>query len=828
MKRLKSRILIMFLGAAAVLALCTAMPKLSVWAKNEDEGIRFSASYKKPGDTLVVENAPEGSKYKWTVKSQITGRNAHSETNETGMLQTSEKYEECMITCQVGTEKLYMYCSSLPVMYINSETEYYGVAKDYYNDATVKLVGNEQYNDESLWYEGTAEIKLRGNSTAYRDKRPFRLKLESKADLLGLGAEDDGTSYKSKHWVLLANDIDHSLMRNKLLYDFSGAIGTEFYFHSDNVVLIYNGEYQGVYQLCEHRRVDEGRIDITDWMAAGEDAVKEIAKAEYAKLGFEKKSDLQDVLEALLYQDYSWMDTGSLAYGDSTYKFKDYGVELPSADGGYLAEMDFYSIGSPTLATMTTAYGQPLYFSEPEAGADAEDSLAAVSTFKKTKLYDFAQNYTQVFEYALHSPDFTFKSGNHSALVSLSAWDSLFSQEEGWTSPTIPVEYRDEEHEGKHYSELFDMDSLVTNFIFVEYAMNWDSMKNSFFYYKETGEPAKIGPQWDFDWAWGNTNMYSIYTYYPTEWHTTIEDFTREQPYQSYNWNRLLVKDPYFLVRAYEKYHEIRPLIEDMIKDGGTIDSYHEYLQKAGQANDTRWKYTYNRRYYGGTTPEKFDASVKTIKKFLTTRVEWFDKQFETIETFIESLGYYENASDIEVTIDIAEDKNTVMAEITNPDCKKVIFQINGTYKSEMEVDGTKAVFDIPEEILIKDGRTNNVVVAYEADAEGDFIMNTSLKPSGNYEYIAKSDYVLFTKEEAQPTVTPAPQPTLISEAESTGAATLTNTPVVTISAEANTQAAGTQKTGQAKIVISGCIAVTVVIIIAGFYIKKKGGHKDV
>ena len=68
MKRLKSRILIMFLGAAAVLALCTAMPKLSVWAKNEDEGIRFSASYKKPGDTLVVENAPEGSKYKWTVK----------------------------------------------------------------------------------------------------------------------------------------------------------------------------------------------------------------------------------------------------------------------------------------------------------------------------------------------------------------------------------------------------------------------------------------------------------------------------------------------------------------------------------------------------------------------------------------------------------------------------------------------------------------------------------------------------------------------------------------------------------------------------------------
>ena len=44
------------------------------------------------------------------------------------------------------------------------------------------------------------------------------------------------------------------------------------------------------------------------------------------------------------------------------------------------------------------------------------------------------------------------------------------------------------------------MDSLVNNFIFCEFAMNWDSMKNSFFLYKDIDGLAKIGPQWDFDW----------------------------------------------------------------------------------------------------------------------------------------------------------------------------------------------------------------------------------------------------------------------------------------------------------------------------------------
>lgn len=727
--------LLLFWGISGIEGISTFH---EVKAENSLGEMAFSG-YKKLGDTIQVINGPEGATYKWKVVNQVTGKTSVT-TNTTGKFTTKEAHDECMIICTVGEEELSMYCSSLPVMYIDSEDEYYEVQKEDYSDATIRLIGNALYDEENMLYEGAAEIKLRGNSTAYRPKRPFRVKLDSKANLLGLGTEDNGKSYKSKHWVLLANDIDHTLIRNKLLYDFSGAIGTEFYFHSTNVEVVYNGEYVGTYLLCEHRRVDEGRIDITDWVGIGEDAAADIAEEEWETAGYEDAGDMEDALNEVMYENYSWMNNGRVKLNGVTYRFENYGIELPDATGGYLAEMDFYSIGSNTLAALTTAYNQPLYFSHPEAGSDANDVVAGVDSFKKTELYDYALRYTQAFEYALHSKNFLFKNGTHKQLST----GGSYSDATGWTNTLHDVKYSDDENNEKHYSELFDMDSLVTNFIFVEYAMNWDSMKNSFFYYKDIDELAKIGPQWDFDWCWGNINMFNIYTNVPTEWHTTVEFFTREQPYQSANWNRLLIKDPYFLVRVYEKYQEVRPIIEEMIEDGGTIDQYAEYLENAGKANDARWDYTYSTEY-GGATAEDFETSMESLKTFVNTRVKWLDRQFASLETLIDSLGYYEEAKEIEVQVD----GNVAEAVTIDSACDTIVFQVNGTYLEEVDVVDGVATFVIPKDNLILDGETMNVVVAYEKDGD-EYILNETLKPSGNYEYIAKSAFDTFACEESE------------------------------------------------------------------------------
>ena len=68
--------------------------------------------------------------------------------------------------------------------------------------------------------EMAMKIKLRGNSTLDADKKPFKIKFDSKQSLFGLE--------KSKDWVLLANYYDTSLLRNTLAYNLSGEMGSTY------------------------------------------------------------------------------------------------------------------------------------------------------------------------------------------------------------------------------------------------------------------------------------------------------------------------------------------------------------------------------------------------------------------------------------------------------------------------------------------------------------------------------------------------------------------------------------------------------------------------
>lgn len=109
-------------------------------------------------------------------------------------------------------------------------------------------------------------IRGRGNSTWSVDKKPYKIKLDKKADLLGMG--------KNKHWVLLANYYDNSLLRNKITYWLGSQLNMPFTPKSEPVDVVMNGEYYGSYFLCEHVRVGETRVNIDD-LEANEDAMHE-------------------------------------------------------------------------------------------------------------------------------------------------------------------------------------------------------------------------------------------------------------------------------------------------------------------------------------------------------------------------------------------------------------------------------------------------------------------------------------------------------------------------------------------------------------------------
>lgn len=670
----------------------------------------FINDYVVAGEPIRVGGYAEGTEFKWIIENKSTGK-TKTVLDTTGSYTPKEEDLESLITVQaLGYEDISLYYSYLPVIYITTDKAYNAIGKGGYTDGYMKLAADVE--DQYL-YDGKIGIKLRGNSTARWDKRPFKIKLDTKTNLLGIDKEGP-----NKHWVLLANYIDPTLMRNKIINDFSYAIGMEYYMASENVVLIYNGKYYGVYQLCEHIRVDETRVNIFDWEEYAETAAKTIAAAarEAGEVGYAGEAKLAQELENELFSDWSWMKTGQVKLNGKTYVFTDYGMEaLPPQTGGFLLEMDFYSIGNEALPRTETAYRQPFYFNtpNPEYGLDS---------FKEQDLYKYAYRYIQSFEYAIHSDDFIFRnSDTHYRANVYNRYNYNY----------VEVNYKDDLNDGRHYSELFDMDNLVANFIFCEIIMNWDSMKNSTFVYKDIDGLAKLGPQWDFDWAWGNT-IPNPNTWRPTSWHCREFDFMVEQYYQTVQWNCLLIRDPYFLVKAYEKWHEIRNReLEDLIKKGGIIDNYTDFIRKAARGNDNRWGFV------------TFDTSLSQMWNFINTRMKWLDEQFKTVESLIKSLGVYHSSNDLRVTdVTVLTDKTKITAKVNNTSIDSVAFQINGTTMVKAKVNNGTATVTVDTSAIDITGGYNCVTI-YAIDSTGDYIYDEEHSIKGNYNQVV-SNYKYF------------------------------------------------------------------------------------
>lgn len=116
--------------------------------------------------------------------------------------------------------------------------------------------------------------KLRGNTSREYPKKPFAVKLVSKQSVLGMPAH--------KRWVLLANWLDHSMIRNGVAFDIAHAIenawrenpsrieqGIPWNVHGQNVELVFvesdgTGHHVGNYYLCEQIKIDGNRLDIKD------------------------------------------------------------------------------------------------------------------------------------------------------------------------------------------------------------------------------------------------------------------------------------------------------------------------------------------------------------------------------------------------------------------------------------------------------------------------------------------------------------------------------------------------------------------------------------
>lgn len=105
-------------------------------------------------------------------------------------------------------------------------------------------------------------IRLRGNSTQKFPKKPFAVKLVDKASVLGMP--------KHKRWVLLANWMDRTMLRNAVAFEVAHQTenayvdGLGWNPHGYSVEVIMDGRHVGNYYLCEQIKIDGDRVDIKD------------------------------------------------------------------------------------------------------------------------------------------------------------------------------------------------------------------------------------------------------------------------------------------------------------------------------------------------------------------------------------------------------------------------------------------------------------------------------------------------------------------------------------------------------------------------------------
>ena len=670
--------------------------------------ITLDQEYAKAGTpiTASVANVPEGSSftYQWTIDERQVSNTA-SYTPKTEDLNKFLTVTATLTGSQNATLVKRIYCSKLPVVYIDTDDGYGITSKEVYKGATMQIQGNDKYNTaNTTLYDGAISIRGRGNSTwnpSY-NKLPYKIKLDTKTDLFGFGT--------SKHWTLLANYMDESLIRNTTSYDLSGEMGMVD-LPSAHVDVILNGTYAGNYQLVGNVRIEESRVNIYDW----EDLAGDVAKAIGKKEGI--KGDARDALEDYLNEHMEWITSDTVTYQGNTYKISDYYTDIPknadgtvNVSGGFLFELDGYY---DEYSKFRTDYDQPIMFKSPEfVSPYGESGLPGCPA-----LYSYANQYIQAVEDSIHATDFYVNVTEQAGVSNASNFTKDFAGPQ-------------------HYTDLVDMDSLVNYFMLNEFFWNTETMKKSTFMYKDLNEKMYIGPVWDMDWT-SNSIVSEEETSNPSVWMT----LTRGSEAQKEQWYKYLIGDPYFVTKVYECYKANRQNFEDIVKTGGIIDVQKAYLSESAQAN-----------YAAGYLLHRSDFETETerLRTFLKNRLAWMDQQFTTVDTLLTSLATYQKSNSITVSADTKETGNTTYtAAVTDSRVSKVGFYINGILKGTADVTNGTASLTTHDSNLERVKGKLNVVQVRGMDASGNFVLSSNTDP-GSKDPASKgfiTNYTAFEKE---------------------------------------------------------------------------------
>ena len=228
--------------------------------------------------------------------------------------------------------------TGLPVVIIDTQGGKAVASKDTYVPGTVRIQGVGDW--EGLAETG-CEIRGRGNTTWYWPKKPYLLKLNEKQHIFGM--------HKHKRWVLLANFMDRTLMRNLVSMKVASMTRLAWTPGCVPVELVLNGRHMGSYLLIEQVRVDNHRVAVTE-MTPEDNAGDAVTGGYLLELDFHYDNPVQ------------WIDPNghNQQWGNGI----PFGVKYPDSDEITLQQLAY--IKNYVAEAANTLYGKD--FLNPETG----------------------------------------------------------------------------------------------------------------------------------------------------------------------------------------------------------------------------------------------------------------------------------------------------------------------------------------------------------------------------------------------------------------------------------------------------------------------------
>lgn len=169
--------------------------------------------------------------------------------------------------------------TGLPVVSVNTEGGKAITSKTNFVQATLSIKGEGVSLGET-----SCSIRGRGNTTWEWPKKPYLIKLDKKEAFLGMP--------KHKRWVLLANFMDRTLMRNLVAMKVASMTRLDWTPRCRSVELVLNGKHVGNYLLIEQVRVDDDRVPVTE-MTPEDDKGEALTGGYLLELDFHFNNEVQ-------------------------------------------------------------------------------------------------------------------------------------------------------------------------------------------------------------------------------------------------------------------------------------------------------------------------------------------------------------------------------------------------------------------------------------------------------------------------------------------------------------------------------------------------------